>query len=66
MGARIIAVADVFDALSSDRPYRKAMPTFEARDYIVKKAGSDFDPVVVNAYVRTFDQGVLEVPELLV
>ncbi len=66
LGARIIAVADVYDALTSDRPYRKAMPTFEARDYIVNKSGSDFDPEVVDAFARTFHQGVLEVPELLV
>ena len=66
LGARIIAVADVYDALTSDRPYRKAMPPFEARDYIVNKAGADFDPEVVDAFARTFHQGVLEVPELLV
>ena len=66
LGARIIAVADVYDALTSDRPYRKAMPTFEARDYIVNRAGTDFDPEVVDAFSRAFHQGVLEVPELLV
>jgi putative nucleotidyltransferase with HDIG domain len=66
LGARIIAVADVYDALTSDRPYRKALPPFEARDYIVNKAGVDFDPEVVDAFARTFHQGVLEVPELLV
>ncbi len=66
LGARIIMVADVYDALTSDRPYRKAIPTFEARDYIVKKAGTDFDPVVVDAFARTFNDGILEVPELLV
>jgi putative nucleotidyltransferase with HDIG domain len=66
LGARIIAVADVYDALTSDRPYRKAMPPFEARDYIVNKAGTDFDPEVVDSFARTFHQGVLEVPELLV
>jgi len=66
LGARIIAVADVYDALTSDRPYRKAMPTFEARDYIVNKAGTDFDPAVVDAFARAFSLGVLEVPELLV
>lgn len=66
LGARIIAVADVYDALTSDRPYRKAMPPFEARDYIVNKATTDFDPEVVEAFATTFHQGVLEVPELLV
>jgi response regulator RpfG family c-di-GMP phosphodiesterase len=66
LGARIISVADVYDALTSDRPYRKAMHPFEARDYIVNKAGSNFDPEVVGAFARTFHQGLLEVPELLV
>jgi putative nucleotidyltransferase with HDIG domain len=66
LGARIISVADVYDALTSDRPYRKAMPTFEARDYIVNKSGTDFDPAVVDAFARAFSQGVLEVPEMMV
>ena len=66
LGARIITVADVYDALTSDRPYRKAMPPFEVRDYIVNRAGTDFDPAVVDAFARTFSRGLLEVPELLV
>jgi putative nucleotidyltransferase with HDIG domain len=66
LGARIIAVADVYDALASDRPYRKALPPFEVRDYIVKRAGTDFDPRVVDAFTLTFSRGLLEVPELLV
>lgn len=66
LGARIITVADVYDALTSDRPYRKAMPPYEVRDYIVNRAGTDFDPAVVDAFVRTFSRGLLEVPELLV
>ena len=66
LGARIIAVADVYDALTSDRPYRKALPPFEARDYIINKAGKDFDPAVVDTFTQTFNQGLLEVPELLV
>lgn len=66
LGARIIAVADVYDALTSDRPYRKAIPLFEARDYIAKMAGTTFDPVVVNAFDRTFSRGLLEVPDLMV
>jgi putative nucleotidyltransferase with HDIG domain len=66
LGARIISVADVYDALTSDRPYRKAMHPFEAKDYIVSKAKTDFDPDVIAAFSRTFHQGVLEVPELLV
>jgi hypothetical protein len=42
------------------------MPPFEVRDYIVNRAGTDFDPAVVDAFARTFSRGLLEVPELLV
>jgi len=50
---RIVAVADVFDALSSDRPYRPQLPMDEACDWIVDGAGSAFDPRVVDAFVRS-------------
>src|SRR5581483_5463309 len=49
--ARIISVADVFDSLTSDRPYRKAMSPFDAKDIIMKGRGSDFDPTVVDAFL---------------
>ncbi|MEO8075087.1 MAG: HD-GYP domain-containing protein [Acidobacteriota bacterium] len=64
--ARIISVADVYDALTSDRPYRKAMSTFDAKDVIVKGSGSDFDPKVVEAFVDAFRRGELEVPGVVV
>ena len=64
--ARIISVADVYDALTSDRPYRKAMPIFEAKQMIVEMAGSDFDPVVVDAFVTVFNRGEMEIPEVMV
>jgi putative nucleotidyltransferase with HDIG domain len=64
--ARIIAVADVFDSLTSDRPYRKAMSLFEARDIIGKGSGTDFDPLVVNAFMDAFHRGGLEVPAVVV
>ncbi len=60
VGARIIAIADVYDALISDRPYRKAMAPFEARDVILKGAGVDFDPQIVRAFVTAFNRGRLE------
>jgi putative nucleotidyltransferase with HDIG domain len=60
--ARIIAVADVYDALTSDRPYRKAMPPFEARELIVKGSGTEFDPEVVEAFLAVFRRGEMEVP----
>jgi HD superfamily phosphohydrolase YqeK len=50
--ARIIAVADVFDALLSDRPYRKGMAIIEALRSIRNGADSDFDPQVVRALER--------------
>jgi HD-GYP domain-containing protein (c-di-GMP phosphodiesterase class II) len=64
--ARIITVADVYDALTSDRPYRKAMSPFEARDIIVKGSGGDFDPRVVAAFEVAFRAQTLEIPEVLV
>jgi putative nucleotidyltransferase with HDIG domain len=64
--ARIISVADVYDSLTSDRPYRKAMPLFEARDVIGKGAGTDFDPVVVDAFMEAFRRGDLELPSVVV
>jgi putative nucleotidyltransferase with HDIG domain len=64
--ARIISVADVYDSLTSDRPYRKAMSLFEARDIISKGSGTDFDPLVVNAFMGAFRRGELEVPAVVV
>jgi len=64
--ARIISVADVYDALTSDRPYRKAMSPFDAKELIVKGAGTDFDPKVVSAFQMAFSGGLMEVPELVV
>jgi putative nucleotidyltransferase with HDIG domain len=59
--ARIIAVADVYDSLTSDRPYRKAMSPFDARDIIVKGSSTEFDPKVVEAFQKAFKLGKLEV-----
>ncbi len=64
--ARVIAVADAYDALTSDRPYRKGIPSFEAKDIIVRGSGTDFDPQVVNAFVEAFRRGALELPAVVV
>jgi len=50
LSARIFAIVDVWDALKSDRPYRKAWTEDEAITYIQEQSGSHFDPVVVNAF----------------
>jgi HD-GYP domain-containing protein (c-di-GMP phosphodiesterase class II) len=50
ISARIMALADVYDALTSERVYKKAFPREEARSIIVSSAGSHFDPVLVAAF----------------
>ena len=52
MGARIFAGADVFDALTSPRPYRRQCPYSQARQMIRDGAGKDYDPKVVEAFLR--------------
>lgn len=54
LGARIIAVADVYDALTTDRPYRKAFSTIQAKQEILTNSGSHFDPQVVSAFNQIF------------
>jgi putative nucleotidyltransferase with HDIG domain len=49
LAARIISVADVFDALASDRPYKAALPPEEVLAVLDKGAGRDWDPVVISA-----------------
>jgi len=50
IGARIIAVADAYDAMTSDRPYRKAMSHEEAVSELKRCSGTQFDPKVVTAF----------------
>ncbi len=58
--ARIFAVADAFDALISDRPYRKRISVFNALTYIKEQAGILFDPEVVSAFERMWEKNKLE------
>ncbi len=50
--ARILMVADVFDALTSTRPYREGWVLENARNYLIQGAGSQFDPNVVSAFLE--------------
>ena len=56
LGARIVAVADAFDAMTSDRPYRKGMPPWQAMEEIVNNAGKQFDGEVVEAFKRVMER----------
>lgn len=51
LGARIFAVADTLDAMTSDRPYRRAMSFAKARAEIKNEGGRQFDPLVVNTFL---------------
>lgn len=53
LGSRIIAVADAFDAMTSDRPYRQAMSSSAALGEVRRNSGTQFDPHVVEAFERT-------------
>ena len=52
LGARIVAVADAFDAMTTDRPYRKGMIPWKAVEEVADKTGRQFDPNVVEAFKR--------------
>ena len=54
---RILAVADAFDAMTSARPYRPTMSAFDAADEVLRCAGSQFDPHVVDAFLVAFGAG---------
>jgi HD-GYP domain-containing protein (c-di-GMP phosphodiesterase class II) len=51
LGARIFAVVDTFDAMTSDRPYRAALSMQEVRDEILRCRATQFDPKVVDAFM---------------
>lgn len=66
LAARILSVADVYDALTSDRPYRKAITPFEAKEVIVRGANTEFDPTVVEAFLRAFRRREMEAPRVMI
>jgi HD-GYP domain-containing protein (c-di-GMP phosphodiesterase class II) len=50
--ARILAVADAYEAMTADRPYRRALGTEAARQELVRGAGAQFDAAIVDAFLR--------------
>ncbi len=62
IGARIIAVADAFDAMTSDRPYRSALSVEDALAEMTKGGGTQFDPVVAQALVAIVREETAQAP----
>ena len=56
LSARIFSVVDVYDALISDRPYRLAWPEEQALVYIKERSGTEFDPSVVEVFIKMADE----------
>jgi putative nucleotidyltransferase with HDIG domain len=61
LGARILAVADAFDAMVTDRPYRKGKPHWQAMEELDRYSGTQFDPQVVDAFKKVYAEKVEEV-----
>jgi HD-GYP domain-containing protein (c-di-GMP phosphodiesterase class II) len=59
LGARVIGLADTFDAMTSDRPYQGSMPVDYVIEQITAWSGTRFDPKVVHAFVGAFKNGRL-------
>ncbi len=59
LAARVVAVADVFDALTSRRPYKEPWPFQKATDELIKCKGKHFDPSLVDAWVSLTEEGVI-------
>ena len=57
--AQIISIADMYDALTSDRPYRKAMDKEKAAKIILEVRGTYFSPMIVDAFLRLYKKGLL-------
>ena len=62
--ARILSLADAVQAMGSDRPYRKALSREQIISEVEKHTGTQFDPQVVNAFLKVFQDGVGSVPRL--
>ncbi len=59
LSARIFAVVDVWDALTSDRPYRKAWTVEKTVNYLKENAGTQFDPIIVETFLKTIADDIL-------
>lgn len=62
LSGRIVAVADVFDALVSRRPYKEPWPVEKAVEYIRERSGKQFDPHVVEAFLEAVEESSVSIP----
>jgi HD-GYP domain-containing protein (c-di-GMP phosphodiesterase class II) len=60
VAARLLAIVDTFDAMTTDRPYRPAIPASTAYETVLENAGSQFDPGIVEAFVRCWERGEIQ------
>jgi putative two-component system response regulator len=60
LGARLLAVADSFEALTTDRPYRKAISPKEACEEIAAHSGTKYDPEMIAAFLSCWDRGTIQ------
>jgi HD-GYP domain-containing protein (c-di-GMP phosphodiesterase class II) len=58
--SRILSVADVYDALTTDRSYRKKMQDDVAVKIIMENAGNQFDPEITDVFLRLYEQGMIK------
>ena len=63
LGARVFGVVDAYDAMTSRRPYRESMSREQAAIEIARNSGSQFDPTVVDAFLRLVEQGAIPTDE---
>ena len=66
LGARVIAVADTYDAMTTDRPYRRALIPEKAREELSRGAGVQWDAACVKAFVQLIDEGDVPPPRPVV
>jgi HD-GYP domain-containing protein (c-di-GMP phosphodiesterase class II) len=56
IGARIVSIVDVWDALSTDRPYKRAYPQAKVREILEKYRGNFFEPALVDLFLEILDE----------
>lgn len=64
LGARLTSIIDVYDRMISDRPYRKALSVAEALDFLRSRAGTDFDPDLIEKFFDIYDEIVAAAQDL--